>query len=132
MARILVVDDDPRNLRLAATVLEQAGHEVLAAEDGETGIAAALAHLPDLVLMDVQMPDVDGVAALARLRADARTTALRVVALTALAMKGDRDRLLAAGFDGYIEKPIRYKTFLAAVETALRSGGHGVARETTP
>ena len=118
MARILVVDDDPRTLRLAVTVLEQAGHEVLSAEGGAEGIEAALAHAPDLVLMDVQMPGMDGVAALRCLRAEPRTAALKVVALTALAMKGDAERLLAEGFDGYLEKPLRYKEFLASV-TAL-------------
>ena len=119
MACILVVDDDARNLRLAVTVLEQAGHEVLSAEGGAEGVEAALAHAPDLVLMDVQMPDVDGVAALKRLRADPRCASMKVVALTALAMKGDRERLLAEGFDGYLEKPIRYKEFLASVAALL-------------
>ena len=124
MAKILVVDDDARNLNLAVTVLEQAGHEVLSAEDGAEGIAAALAHAPDLVLLDVQMPGMDGVTVLMRLRAEPRTAALKVVALTALAMKGDRERLLAEGFDGYLEKPIRYKEFLAEVERLLG----GIAR----
>jgi two-component system cell cycle response regulator DivK len=119
MAKILVVDDDARNLRLAVTALEQAGHEVLSAEGGAEGIAAALAHAPDLVLMDVQMPGMDGIAALHRLRAEPRTAALKVVALTALAMKGDAGRLLAEGFDGYLEKPIRYKEFLAKVAALL-------------
>jgi CheY-like chemotaxis protein len=119
MARILVVDDDARNLRLAVTVLEQAGHEVLSAEDGAKGIEAALAHAPDLVLMDVQMPGMDGVSALRRLRADPCTAVLKVVVLTALTMKGDRERLLAEGFDGYLEKPIRYKEFLASVAALL-------------
>ena len=122
MAKILVVDDDPRNLRLAVTVLEQAGHEVLSAEGGAEGIEAALAHAPDLILMDMQMPGVDGFAALARLRADPRTASLKVAALTALAMKGDCERLLAQGFDGYFEKPIRYKEFLAGVAALLARG----------
>ena len=119
MAKILVVDDDPRNLRLTVTVLEQAGHEVLSAEGGADGIEAALAQAPDFVLMDVQMPGMDGIAALGRLRAEPRTAALKVVALTALAMKGDRERLLAEGFDGYLEKPIRYREFLASVAALL-------------
>lgn len=119
MAKILVVDDDPRNLRLAVTVLEQSAHEVLSAENGAAGIEAALVHAPDLVLMDVQMPGMDGIAALRRLRADQRTAALKVVALTALAMKGDAERLLAEGFDGYLKKPIRYKEFLASVAALL-------------
>src|ERR1035437_6488180 len=119
MAKILVVDDDPRNLRLAVTVLEQAGHEVLSAEGGAEGVEAALAHAPDIVLMDMQMPGMDGVAALRRLRAEPRTAALKVVALTALAMKDDAERLLAEGFDGYFEKPIRYQEFLASVAAML-------------
>ncbi len=123
MAKILVVDDDPGNLKLAATVLQHAGHEVLAAANGEEALAAAQAHTPDLVLMDVQMPGIDGIAALRRLRADPRTATLKVVALTALAMKGDRERLIAQGFDGYLEKPIRYKEFLASV-AALLAGGN--------
>ena len=123
MAKILVVDDDAWNLKLAITVLEQAGHEVLSAESGAEGIEAALAHAPELVLMDVQMPGMDGITALKRLRADPRTAALKVAALTALAMKGDRERLLAGGFDGYLEKPIRHKEFLASI-VALLEGKH--------
>lgn len=119
MAKILLVDDDAMNLRLAATVLRQAGHEVLSAAGGAEGIEAALAHAPDLVLMDVQMPVIDGIAALRRLRAEPRTAALKVVAFTALTMKGDRERLLAEGFDGYLEKPIRYQEFLASVAALL-------------
>jgi len=121
MTRILVVDDDPRNLRLAVTVLEQAGYEVLSAKDGAEAIDTALAHAPDLVLMDVQMSGMDGTTALHRLRADVRTAALKVVALTALAMKGDAERLIQEGFDGYLKKPIRYKEFLVSV-AALLSG----------
>ena len=119
MAKILVVDDDAMNLRLAAAVLEQAGHEVLSAEGGAKGIEAAMAHTPDLVLMDVQMPGMDGISALKHLRAEPRTAALKVAALTALAMKGDRERLLAEGFDGYLQKPIHYKEFLASVAALL-------------
>ncbi len=125
MARILVVDDDCLNLRLAATVLEQAGHEVLCAQSGAQGIDAALAHLPDLVLMDVQMPDIDGITALARLRADPRTAGLKVVAFTALAMVGDAEQLVAHGFDGYITKPIRYQAFLAEVAALLGAARPG-------
>ena len=120
MAKILVVDHDARNLRLAAAVLENGGHEVLSARGGNEGIQAALAHAPALVFMDVQMPDMDGIAALKRLRAEPRCAAMKVVALTALAMNGDRERLLAAGFDGYFEKPIRYKEFLANVAVLMR------------
>ena len=123
MAHIVLVDDDSTNIELASAILEQAGHQVQRASSGEAGIAMASATLPDLVLLDVQMPGMDGVEALRRLRADARTAGLKVVALTALAMKGDRERLLAAGFDAYVEKPIRYKAFLAALELALGRPG---------
>jgi two-component system cell cycle response regulator DivK len=119
MAKILVVDDDPRNLRLAVAVLERAGHEVLSAEDGTNGVEIALSQAPDIVLMDVQMPGMDGIAALACLRSEPRTATLKVVALTALAMKGDAQRLLAQGFDGYLEKPIRYREFLVCVAAHL-------------
>lgn len=119
MARLLVVDDDPVNLRLAITTLELAGYEVLSAGGGAEAVEMALAHAPDLVLMDVQMPGVDGPTALRRLRADPRGAPLKVAALTALAMKGDIERLLGLGFDGYFEKPIRYREFLAAVAALL-------------
>lgn len=119
MAKILVVDDDARNLKLAVTVLQTVGHEVLSAWGGAKGIEVALAHAPDLILMDVQMPGMDGIRALRHLRAQPRTAALKVVALTALAIKGDAERLLAEGFDGYLEKPIRYKEFLASVAALL-------------
>lgn len=119
MAKILVVDDDPRNLRVLLTVLEQTGHEVLSADSGAAGLEAALACAPDLVFMDVQMPDMDGTQVLKRLRAEPRTAALKVIAVTGLAMKGDAEWLLAEGFDSYLGKPIRYKVLLALVETML-------------
>ncbi len=123
MAKLLVVDDDAMNLRLAVTVLEHANYEVLGADSGAAGVEMALAHAPDLVLMDVQMSGMDGIETLKRLRANPRTAALKVVAFTALAMKGDAERLLAEGFDGYLEKPIRYKEFLASVAATLRGAG---------
>jgi two-component system cell cycle response regulator DivK len=126
MARILVAEDDAANMKLAVTVLEGAGHEVLQAQDGAAAVALASAHLPDLVLLDIQMPGMDGFMALHRLREDARTARLKVAAFTALAMKGDAERLLAEGFDGYLAKPIRYRTFLREVarfiEGEMRGG----------
>jgi len=119
MARILVVDDDARNLRFALTVLQRAGHEVQGAAGGAEGVDAALACAPDLVLMDVNMPGMDGIAALRRLRGDRRTARVTVVALTALAMKGDAERLLEEGFDAYLEKPIRYRLLMASVAALL-------------
>lgn len=120
MTKILVVDDDPVNLMLAVFVLKKAGYEVLSATGGAEGVEAATAHLPDLVLMDIQMPGVDGVTALQRLRADPRTAALKVAAFTGLGPPGERERLITEGFDGYFSKPIRYEEFLANIAALLK------------
>jgi len=119
VARILVVDDDPRNLRLALAALKQSAHELLQAGGGAEGVELALREKPDLVLMDVQMPGMDGITALGKLREAPAGASLTIVALTALAMKGDRERLLEEGFDGYLEKPIQYKEFLSQIEALL-------------
>lgn len=103
---ILVVDDNERNLRLARDVLHFAGFNVVEASSGSDGVAAALEHLPDVILMDIRLPDMDGTEAVERIKADARTAGIPVVALTSLAMKGDREWFLQHGFDGYLEKPI--------------------------
>lgn len=115
MATILVVEDTPANRALATKLLEAAGHTVLTAETAETGIALARERLPDLVLMDLGLPDMNGWQALAALRADPRSAGLRVIAFTAHAMVGDRERALAAGFDGYLSKPIEFATFVDSV-----------------
>jgi two-component system cell cycle response regulator DivK len=115
MSRVLVVEDSPANMMLVVTLLESAGHEVLQAERAVLGIELAQNQAPDLILMDVQMPGMDGMEAMRILKGEARTGQIPVIALTALAMKGDRERLLDAGFDGYIEKPIDYLAFLAMV-----------------
>ena len=103
---VLIVEDNARTMKLVRDVLGHAGYRTLEATDGEQGVALARAHQPDLVLMDIQLPGIDGVQALARLRADASTAAIPVVALTAFAMKDDRERLLRAGFLAYLEKPL--------------------------
>lgn len=115
MARVLVVEDSPANMMLVLTLLESAGHAVLEADRALLGIDIAQRETPDLILMDVQMPGMDGIEAMRILKADARTSTIPVIALTALAMKGDRERLLEAGFDHYIEKPIDYLAFLDVV-----------------
>ncbi len=124
---ILIVEDNARNLKLVRDLLEHLGYRTLAAATGEEAIDLARAHRPHLVLMDVQLPGMDGVAALTCLRADAETASLRVVAVTAFAMKHDRDRFLAWGFDGYIEKPISVRDFPGQVAALLanREGAHG-------
>lgn len=116
---VLIVEDNPRNLKLVRDLLAFAGYRTLDASNGEDGVALARAHRPDLVLMDVQLPGIDGVEALARVRADPEIADLRVVALTAFAMKDDRERFLAAGFDGYLEKPLSVRDFPAQIEAIL-------------
>lgn len=108
---VLIVEDNPKNLKLARDLLQYWGFETIEAMNAEDGIALAAGHRPQLVLMDIQLPDMDGESALRRLRADPATARLRVVALTAFAMREDRARLLAAGFDGYISKPIDVRAF---------------------
>jgi two-component system cell cycle response regulator DivK len=108
---ILIVEDNEKNLKLARDVLQFRGYRTLEAATAAEGLALARAHRPHLVLMDIQLPDLDGTTALARLRADPATAAVPVVALTAYAMKDDRDRFLAAGFDGYVAKPIDIRRF---------------------
>jgi two-component system cell cycle response regulator DivK len=119
MASILIVEDNPTNMTLAVYVLESAGHVVLTATDAEAGLALARSTLPNLILMDIQLPGMDGLEATARLKEDATTRAIPVIALTALAMKGDEERIRAAGCDGYIAKPMNYKDFLATVALQL-------------
>jgi two-component system, cell cycle response regulator DivK len=118
-ATVLVVEDNPLNRKLVRDVLGHAGFRVLESEDAEQGIELARAEQPDLILMDVQLPGIDGVQALGRLRADAATAAIPVVALTAFAMKDDRERFLSAGFDGYLEKPISVTGLPGQVEALI-------------
>jgi CheY-like chemotaxis protein len=103
---ILVIEDNDKNLKLVRDLLQLRAYQVLEAQTAEQGLALAAERTPDLVLMDIQLPDLDGVTALGRLRAEPTTSTIPVVALTAFAMKDDRERFLAAGFDGYLAKPI--------------------------
>jgi two-component system, cell cycle response regulator DivK len=119
MATILVVEDTPANLALACKLLRAADHEVLTAATAPTGLALAREQLPDLVLMDIGLPGIDGWQALKSLRKDPRTAGLRVVAFTAHAMVGDERRALDAGFDGYLSKPIDFATFAQSVGDLL-------------
>ncbi|MEO5510363.1 MAG: response regulator [Longimicrobiales bacterium] len=120
MARILVVEDNPANMTLATFLLKSAGHDVLPATDAEVGLAVARAEKPDLILMDIQLPGMDGLEATRLLKSDDTTSSISVVALTALAMKGDEERIRAAGCDGYIAKPLDYKNFLTSIELHLK------------
>ena len=119
MATILVVEDNATNLALSVFLLEGAGHTVLTAADAETGLAMARHRQPSLILMDIQLPGMDGLEAAALLKKDDSTRAIPVIALTALAMKGDEERIRAAGCDGYIAKPLAYRNFLATVAAQL-------------
>jgi two-component system cell cycle response regulator DivK len=119
MAKILVVEDNPANMTLAVFLLQSAGHHVLSATDAEAGLRMARAEQPTLILMDIQLPGMDGLQATMLLKKDAATQAIPVIALTALAMKGDEERIRAAGCDGYIAKPMRYQEFLATIATQL-------------
>jgi two-component system, cell cycle response regulator DivK len=115
-ASVLVVEDNEKNMKLFRDVLQAAGYHTLEATTGEQAVELATEHRPDLVLMDIQLPDFDGVEALARLRASEKTASLTVLALTAQAMEGDRDRFLAAGFDGYLSKPVNVADFVTTVK----------------
>lgn len=118
-ARILVVDDNPTNLKLAAEVLELEGHRVLRAVDAEHALALLRGELPDLILMDIALPGMDGLELTRLLKADPRLSAVSIVALSAFAMKGDEEKAVAAGCDGYITKPINTRTFPAQVQQYL-------------
>jgi two-component system, cell cycle response regulator DivK len=118
-ATILVVEDNEKNLKLVRDVLQYAGYDVVAASSAEQGVAIAMESPPDLVLMDLQLPGMDGTAALRQLRDSPRTRLVPVVAVTAFAMKDDRERALNAGFDGYLEKPISVRALPEQVRSFL-------------
>ena len=113
--QILVVEDNEKNMKLFRDVLAATGFRTLEATTGGEAVDMASEHTPDLVLMDIQLPDLDGVQALRRLRANERTAAIPVLALTAQAMRGDRERFLAEGFDGYVSKPVNVRELIGIV-----------------
>ena len=118
---VLIVDDNEKNVRLARDVLRAAGFRTLEATSGGEAIAVATELLPDVILMDIRLPDIDGTEAAGRLKNDPRTAGLPIVALTSLAMKGDREWFLALGFDGYLEKPISVREFPEQVRAYCRA-----------
>jgi two-component system cell cycle response regulator DivK len=119
VAKVLIIEDNAPNMTLAIFLLRSVGHTVLSATDAEAGLALARAERPDLILMDIQLPGMDGLEATGLLKRDEATRAIPVIALTALAMKGDEARIRAAGCDGYIAKPMRYQEFLKTVAEQL-------------
>ncbi len=122
MATVLLVEDNPANMKLGRLLLESMGHTVVGATDAEAALLLARDSQPDLILMDIQLPGMDGLAAVKVLKHDQGTRTIPVIALTALAMKGDEERIRVAGCDGYIAKPIRYQEFLATVASHLLGG----------
>lgn len=121
MAKILVIEDHPVNMKLAVLMLEKGGHSVLTAKNAEDGLVMARAELPDVIMMDIQLPGMDGLTATGLLKADPATRAIPVIALTALAMKGDEERIRSAGCDGYLAKPLRYKVLWAMINSQIEN-----------
>ncbi len=119
MAKILIVEDNPANLKLATLLVRNAGHTALCAVDAETGLTLARAEQPQLILMDIQLAGMDGLAATRLLKMDPATAAIPIIALTAMAMKDDEEKTKVAGCDAYIAKPLRYQELYAAIDTLL-------------
>ncbi len=119
MKRVLVVEDNETNMYLIRFILEKSGYEVIEAREGTAGVELAIKEKPDLIIMDLQLPDIDGLEATKRIRASEADGDIPIIALTSFAMAGDRERDLAAGCTGYIEKPINPDTFIAEIEKFL-------------
>jgi two-component system cell cycle response regulator DivK len=121
MSLVLIIEDNDRNLELVRDILQAKGYRTLEAGTAEDGLEIARGQAPDLILMDIQLPGMSGIEALKVLRDDPATAALSVVAITASVMKSDRDQIMRAGFDGFVEKPITVRSFLKVVEGVLQS-----------
>ena len=119
MKRVLVVDDNEANIHLVRFILEKNGYEVIEAQNGINGVDAAVSEKPDLILLDIQLPDIDGLEVARRIRASETDGKTPIIALTSYAMAGDRERILAAGCSGYLAKPIDVKTFMKEIERYL-------------
>jgi two-component system, cell cycle response regulator DivK len=124
MARILIIEDNAANMKLATLLLENAGHTPLCAADAETGLMLARTRRPELILMDIQLPGMDGLAATVLLKQDPATAGIPVIALTAMAMKEDREKTRLAGCDAYIAKPLRYLELYERINSLLARVGH--------
>jgi two-component system, cell cycle response regulator DivK len=123
MKTILIVEDNDKNMKLARDILQAKGYATLEAVNGMEGVRLAMAHKPDLVLMDIQLPDINGIEAFGRIRAHADTASVPIVAFTASVMSNDRNRITDAGFDGFIGKPINLKEFLVTVARVIEGQG---------
>ena len=118
--KILIVDDDAKTRKLLRAMLQNSGYEIIEAENGEQGIKLAKENIPDLILMDIEMPVMDGMSAFKVIHADESTKNIPVIALTSYAMKGDKEKFLAEGFNSYISKPIDVKEFLKIVKKHIK------------
>lgn len=132
MARILIIEDNPANVELMSFLLGAYGHTPLSAADGPRGVAAARSERPDLIACDVNLPGMDGFAVLATLKGEPSLRGVPILAVTALAMAGDREKVLAAGFDGYISKPIEPESFVAELEAFLAAAPAAAAASAVP
>ncbi len=121
MKKILVVEDNETNLYLIRFILKKSGYEVIEARDGASGVKSAIKEKPDLIIMDIQLPDIDGLETTKRIRASEAGSDVPIIALTSYAMTGDREKALDAGCTGYIEKPINPETFMAEIEKYMAS-----------
>lgn len=117
--KILCVEDNPQNMRLVRKILKHQGYDVVEAEDGLTGVDLAFREIPELILMDINLPDIDGLEATRRIKANAETAHIPIVALTANAMYGDEERILAEGADGYVSKPVSKSKLIDVVQEYL-------------
>jgi two-component system cell cycle response regulator DivK len=123
--KILIIDDNEKNRKLARVLLLHNGYETIEAEDGKQGIEQAKKHLPDLILMDIQMPVMDGLEATKKLRADEQTKNIPIIAITSYAMKGDREKIVEKGFDAYIPKPIDIDGFIEQIKEFSQANKRG-------
>ena len=132
MAKILIIEDNRANMKLASLLVRNAGHTVLCATDAETGLTMARGEQPDLILMDIQLPGMDGLAATVVLKKDPATAAIPVIALTAMAMKADQEKTRVAGCDAYIAKPLRYQELYGVIDNLLLNGASHAANAADP
>ncbi len=119
MKRILVVEDNEKNMYLISFILKKKNYEVIEARNGKDGVKLAIKEKPDLIIMDIQLPDIDGMEATKRIKESEEASGIPIIAFTSYAMAGDREKALNSGFAGYIEKPINMKTFMADIEKHL-------------
>ena len=125
--KILIIEDSPTNMKLVSFLMVQSGHDVLEAVNADSGITLAREKQPDLILLDIQLPGMDGLTAARLLKNDPLTRHVPIIAMTAFAMSGDEERFLAAGCDGYIAKPLRYKKLLKTVDFFLKTSGKKIS-----